>query len=81
MSDIKYPMQLPKLADKTWCLCINTALPSPKDAVPPAEQIPLEKLTYQVDSHSIVVFESISLELAAKKKSGLFDKITGLKFF
>lgn len=79
MSDIKYPMDLPKVPNKTWCLAVDTALTSPKDIIAPEHQVVVDKHHYQVDSHSVVVFESITEEAASQKSQGILDKITGIK--
>ncbi|WP_347986774.1 glycogen debranching protein GlgX [Methylomonas sp. AM2-LC] len=80
MSDLKFPMQLPSIPGKTWCLAVDTSLKSPRDIVPPDDQKPLSKPFYQVDSHSVAVFENLPDDVAKARAPGLFSKITGIHF-
>jgi glycogen operon protein len=81
MSDQQYTVELPPIAGKLWCLSVDTSLKSPKDIIPLAEQKPLNKPTYLVDSRSVVVFENISEEQAKERPQGFFAKLAGIGLF
>ena len=58
MSDQNIIVELPDITARTWCLTLDTSLPSPGDIIPPEDQKPLGHSTYQVNSQSVVVFEN-----------------------
>ncbi|MBS3964941.1 MAG: glycogen debranching protein GlgX [Methylomonas sp.] len=82
MSHTRHHAALPELVGRTWCLAVDTSLKSPRDIIPPDEQKPLPSLRYEVDAHSIVVFENIDAEeFQRKKSSGFFSKLAHFRLF
>ncbi len=85
MSEDRYSIQLPTIADKYWCLAVNTALKSPEDILSPAEQKPLFDPHYPIEPRSVVVFENIDRQFVNdtyhKKAEGFFSKLSHIKLF
>ncbi|QPK64801.1 glycogen debranching protein GlgX [Methylomonas sp. LL1] len=82
MSDHALKMQLPVIAERTWCLAVDTSMVSPQDITPAELQKPLAKQSYAVESRSIVVFETIDNQLIHTKKApGFFSKLSHMKIF
>jgi glycogen operon protein len=58
MSDQAASIELPVIKGKTWCLSVDTSLPSPLDIITPDDQKTVNASLYQLNPHSIVVFEN-----------------------
>ena len=58
MSVDNLSMQLPKLENRSWHLAVDTARAMPEDVIEPKKQKPLSRKTVQVNSRSVVVYES-----------------------
>jgi glycogen operon protein len=59
MSDCQVVIELPVIADRVWCLGVDTSLESPQDIVGRQEQMPLGRNTYPLNSRSVVIFENM----------------------
>lgn len=81
MSDDKHSLHLPNIADRTWCLAVDTSLKAPHDIIPSELQKPLKKPVYHVDSRSVVVFENIENRLLNDASPGFFSKLAHMKIF
>ena len=58
MSDHQVIVELPVIADRPWCLALDTSLQAPQDIVPPEQQKPVREKLYPVSTRSVVVFEN-----------------------
>jgi glycogen operon protein len=58
MGDEKESVELPIIENRTWCLALDTSLPSPKDIVEPDKQKPFTKKYYMVNAKSVVGLEN-----------------------
>ena len=58
MSEDNLSMQLPKLENRSWNLAVDTSRTTPEDVIEPKKQQPLSRKTVQVNSRSVVVYES-----------------------
>lgn len=82
MSDTKLQMRLPNIANRTWCLAVDTSLKMPNDIIPVELQKPVNKPVYQVEGRSVVVFENVDNQILASRESeGFLSKLAHLKIF
>ncbi len=58
MSDDNLSMPLPKLENRSWHLAVDTARAMPGDVIEPKKQQPVSRETVEVNSHSVVIYES-----------------------
>lgn len=63
MSKDHHTATLPSIDGRHWNLSVDTSLPSPHDIVPRAEQTALEGMEYQINPHSVVVFENMLVDM------------------
>ncbi len=59
MSTDSIAIELPNISDKTWCLSVDTSLPSEQDIIPRPKQKPYPDKRYLMNERSVVVFENI----------------------
>jgi glycogen operon protein len=58
MSNRQEVVELPVIKGKTWCLALDTSLPSPQDIAAPEHQQPVTALHYAVAAQTLVVLEN-----------------------
>jgi len=58
MSDQAITVALPEIDGKSWCLAVDTSLPSPNDIIASKKQQPLPEAGYLVNSQTIAIFEN-----------------------
>ncbi|MGR9012683.1 MAG: glycogen debranching protein GlgX [Gammaproteobacteria bacterium] len=58
MSDQQIGIELPGIANRAWCLALDTSLQSPQDIVGLQDQKPIRQDCYTVSSRAVVVFEN-----------------------
>lgn len=62
MSTASYTIELPDIKDnQRWRLAVDTSLQSPRDIIPPHEQMPVGSRLYEIGSRTVVVFEKIDI--------------------
>ena len=60
MAEAAIDVELPRIADRTWHVAIDTAREPPLDVVERARQMPYADLRYSTNGHSVVVLEARS---------------------
>ena len=58
MADAAIDVEIPRIADRTWHVAIDTARESPFDVVEPAHQVPYAGPRYRTSARSVVVLEA-----------------------
>jgi glycogen operon protein len=82
MSEDKQLMHLPEIANRTWCLAVDTSLKMPNDIIPHELQKPLSKAVYAIEARSVVVFENIdNQQLHSRESQGFLNKLAQMKIF
>lgn len=58
MSDQQHQVELPKIKDKTWFVCVDTSKDYPKDIICQSECKPITSKTVLVDEKTVMVLEN-----------------------